>query len=595
MERLAPIQRSTVLLLATFACLFGAEATLSPSFNPPAALGQSITWNASTDSASQANIRYRFVVYPVGGEIQVLRDFSPDPFLTWTPSKREGTYVIEMMARDIVSGEILSAAQQFEVLPRIQGTQSQVNPTSNSLVFLFSAPACQEGSRMRVDFVPADVSASTSPAMQSTPYRDCDGQSTMNFYLAGMLPQAEYRAYATIDAGDGSSPVQEAAVSFTTGDAPLLQETMHLIQAPPPGAGQPVLLTSNGFATNLQGVPIWGNASPVTILARPDAGGYFWGFVEDQNFDLAHQAIRKFDLLGNIVLETNAERVNEQLAAMGKRTISSFHHEVRSLPDGRILALASVEQLLTDVQGPGTVNVLGDMIVVFDQYLNVVWTWDTFDWLDVRREAVLGEVCDPGGGGCPPFYLANRANDWTHGNAVQQTPDGALLYSARHQDWLIKINYDYGNGDGQVLWRLGPDGDFTYISSNPWPWFSHQHDGNFLTEDPTKLLVFDNGNTRWKLFGEAESRGQEIQLDEANRIARLPLNANLGVLAAAVGSAQKLHNGNYHFDAGYVIQPDNTLAAFAFEVDSSGRIRYELKTDGFVYRSFRMQDLYTLE
>lgn len=595
MERLIPIRNAAGLLLVTFASLWGAEATLTPSFNPPAVVGQSITWNAATDADHQVNIRYRFVVYPVGGDIEVLRDYSPDPFLTWAASTREGTYIVEMTARDIATGEILSTSQQFEVLPRIQGSQPQVNPTSNPLVFLFSAPPCAEGSRMRVDFAPAEVADTILPSRQSTPYRDCDGQSTMNFYLAGLFPQTAYRAVTVIDAGDGSNPVQGPTLDFTSGDPPTIQETMHLIQAPPPGTPQQVLLTSNGFATNLLGIPIWGNASPVTILARPDSGGYFWGFVEDQNFDIAHQAIRKFDLLGNIVLETNAERVNQQLAAMGKRTISSFHHEVRGLPDGRILALATVEQLLTDVQGPGEVNVLGDMIIVFDQYLNVVWTWDTFDWLDVRREAVLNEICTPGGGGCPPFYLSDKANDWTHGNAVQLTPDGALLYSARHQDWLIKINYDYGNGDGQILWRLGPGGDFTYISGDPWPWFSHQHDGNFLANDPTKLLVFDNGNTRWKLFGEAQSRGQEIELDEVNHIARLPVNAYLGVLAAAVGSAQKLHNGNYHFDAGYVIQPDNTLAAFAFEVDSSGRIRYELKIDGFVYRSFRMQDLYTPE
>ncbi len=595
MERLKPIPYAAGLLLATYASLWGAEATLTPSFNPPAVVGQSITWNAATDADHQANIRYRFVVYPVGGDIQVLRDFSPDPFLTWAASTREGTYIVEVTARDIVTGEMLTASQQFDVLPRIQGTQAQVNPTSNPLVFLFTAPACAEGSRMRIDFAPAEVSDTILPSRQSTPYRDCDGQTTMNFYLAGLFPQTAYRAVTVIDAGDGSMPVQGPTLDFTSGDPPTIQETMQLIQAPPQGTPQQVLLTSNGFATNLQGIPIWGNASPVTILARPDSGGYFWGFVEDQNFDIAHQAIRKFDLLGNIVLETNAERVNQQLAALGKRTISSFHHEVRGLPDGRILALATVEQLLTDVQGPGEMNVLGDMIIVFDQYLNVVWTWDTFDWLDVRREAVLNEICTPGGGGCPPFYLSAKANDWTHGNAVQLTPDGALLYSARHQDWLIKINYDYGNGDGQILWRLGPNGDFTYISGDPWPWFSHQHDGNFLTDDPTRLLVFDNGNTRWKLFGEAQSRGQEIELDEVNHIARLPVNAYLGVLAAAVGSAQKLHNGNYHFDAGYVIQPDNTLAAFAFEVDSSGHIRYELKTDGFVYRSFRMQDLYTPE
>src|SRR6266571_9222476 len=106
--------------------------------------------------------------------------------------------------------------------------------------------------------------------------------------------------------------------------------------------------------------------------------------------------------------------------------------------------------MLTGVQGPGTVDVIGDMIIVFDPSLNVVWTWDTFDHLDVRRAAVLSLHA----GSCAPHYLALDANDWTHGNSLQQTPDGNLLYSSRHQDWLIKVNYNNGEGDGQVIWRL---------------------------------------------------------------------------------------------------------------------------------------------
>ena len=106
-------------------------------------------------------------------------------------------------------------------------------------------------------------------------------------------------------------------------------------------------------------------------------------------------------------------------------------------------------------------------------------------------------------------------------------------------------------------------------------------------------MVFDNGNTRWSETGEARSRGQAIHLDEVNHTATLRLNADLGVLAAAVGSAQRLVNGNYHFEAGFVIQPDNSLSAFAIEVDRAGKIVYELENTGLVYRSFRMTDLYT--
>ncbi len=583
-------------MFVLFVCAIGSgpvyalTAALTPSFNPPGLVGQTVTWYASTDSENMSSMRYRFTarLETNTSGFEVIRDFSPDSALDWTASEREGVYLIEVVAVDLSTGDSASAHERFRINSRIFGRQPQAFPTGNPLVFLFTAPSCQSGSRMRVEFAPARPGG----AAQATSFKDCRGFASMNFYLAGLQPQTPYTAHAVVD--DGSALTSSAAVTFTSGDGPSIPEAMTVLRPAPPGATQQVLLTSNGFAADLTGMPIWGGAAPVNILTRAEAGGFFWGIVEDSNFDIGHQAIRKFDLTGMILRETNAEQVNRQLAAMGKRTISSFHHEARPLPDGRVVALATVEQIVTNTQGPGDVNVLGDMIVVFDSNLNVVWTWDTFDWLDVHRAAILSEVCaQGGGGGCPPFYLTANANDWTHGNAVQLTPDGALLYSARHQDWLIKIDYANGEGDGHIIWKLGRGGDFTMLSSDPSPWFSHQHDGNFTSDNPSELLVFDNGNTRWRETGEALSRGQSILLDEANRTATLHVNANLGVLSAAVGSAQKLLNGNYHFDAGYVIQPNNSLAAFQFEADKAGRIVFELVTPGLVYRSFRMADLYT--
>lgn len=58
------------------------------------------------------------------------------------------------------------------------------------------------------------------------------------------------------------------------------------------------------------------------------------------------------------------------------------------------------------------------------------------------------------GPGCPPVLLDDTANDWTHSNSVTPTPDGHMLLSIRHQDWVVKINYANGTGDGAVLWRL---------------------------------------------------------------------------------------------------------------------------------------------
>ena len=46
----------------------------------------------------------------------------------------------------------------------------------------------------------------------------------------------------------------------------------------------------------------------------------------------------------------------------------------------------------------------------------------------------------------------------------------------------------------------------------------------------------------------------------------------------AVGSAQRLRDGDYHFDAGYVVEPDGTWS-YSIEVDPSGRIMYEAKAN----------------
>jgi arylsulfate sulfotransferase len=229
------------------------------------------------------------------------------------------------------------------------------------------------------------------------------------------------------------------------------------------------------------------------------------------------------------------------------------------------------------------------MIIVLDKDLNVIWTWDAFDNLDVRRAAVLGETCP---GACSPTQLSATANDWTHGNSIQQTADGNLLYSTRHQDWLIKISYDGSNGDGHIIWRLGKDGDFQIDSSDPYPWFSHQHDGNFETADPSRLLVFDDGNTRVAVMQGGNSRGQVLQIDEQNRVATPVLNADLGVYAAAVGSAQLLRDGDYHFDAGFV-QENDTIDSYSFEVDPAAQVKYEAHQNVILYRTFRMTDMYT--
>lgn len=114
------------------------------------------------------------------------------------------------------------------------------------------------------------------------------------------------------------------------------------------------------------------------------------------------------------------------------------------------------------------------MIIVMDTNWKVVWFFNTFQHaqgasqLDINRPAVLGETCVNGQTGCPPIFLLNsgiapKAYDWLHANSLYYWPqDGSIIWSSRHQDWIMKVNYQNGSGDGKMLWRLGQGGDFVF-------------------------------------------------------------------------------------------------------------------------------------
>ena len=571
------------LLAASAPCLASAmSVSLAPSTPSPAPVGTIVTWKAAVSDPSPGRLWYRFSAHESGQDSHVIKDYGPDTSLDWTASDHEGLYIVEVSVRNTDTGDTANDVAAFRMHSRVEGGQPVIAPTSHPLVFLYSAPSCRAGSRMRVQFQGSDG------VVRSTPFRDCQPGLSMNFYLAGLQPQMQHSVKHIVDTG--SALVAGPILSMTTPPVPLALATQTVLQPAPTPSPDGILLQAtimtNSLATDLNGNLVWYYPGNVTFITRPEAGGYFFAIVENQAGDQSQQVVREFDLTGMTVLETNAARVNEQLAAMGMRPISAFHHEARRLPDGRILALGAVEQMLTGVQGPGPVDVLGDMILVMDSNLQVVWAWDAFDHLDVTRRATLNDQCAPGS--CPSLFLDITANDWLHGNSVQQTPDGNLLYSARSQDWVIKIDYQQGAGSGNVVWRLGKDGDFQINSTDPFPWFSHQHDPQFLA-DNTTLTLFDNGNLRNFADPSATSRGQVLQLDEQNRVANLIVNVDMGQFSFALGAAQKLPNGNYHFDVGFLL--DGT--SIAVEVDPSGNTVYSLHAGAPEYRSFRMRNLYT--
>jgi len=580
----------------------GLSISLSSSLMPPVAVGTVVTWTAGAIGSKAGNVWYRFRVRELASSLATCRsggvliarkcvdaaytmvqDFGPWNAIGWTASEHEGNYEIEASARDNDTGSIASTHVVFPFTPRDTGGGPVINTTANPLVYLYTAAPCPAGSSMQVQFQGPDG------YVQSTNAKNCDGLRTMNFYLAGMQSGNYYSVQDVLNtAGNAvAGPVSTLAAGGTS----FSFSARTVAVAPPAGMPNPIVLQSrfgNPAATDLMGNLLWYSEQSISMISRPEPGGRFLGWWEDATVDTAHQTLVEFDLSGTVLRQTNAARVNEQLTAMGMHTINAFHHEAREMPDGGVLVLASTERILTDVQGPGPVDVLGDIILVLDRSLQVKWAWDAFDHLDTARKATGGETCAAINGGCPPILLAAQANDWTHGNALELTPDGNILYSARHQDWVIKIDYRNGQGTGAVLWRLGNGGDFQIASSDPWPWFSHQHDVNIDANG--FVTAFDNGNLRIIANPTEHSRGQAYQLDEVNFIATPVLNADLGDYSTALGSAQKLPNGDYHFHLGFIV-PGNTTRIV--EVDPTGQIVYDMHIGEIEYRSFRMRDLYT--
>jgi arylsulfate sulfotransferase len=398
--------------------------------------------------------------------------------------------------------------------------------------------------------------------------------------------------------GHEDAPV--APLLFTTGAPPatLSIPLFTVRQAPAPGAelrrdliyhnlaARPAANHVNLLATDLSGGLVWYYdplASGLIGIGLPGGVPLPRGTVmlggRDSHRPLGLNVLREIDLAGNPLRETNIDAVNAQLKARGQEIIYGFHHEFLRLPSGDIVTLGWTQKTI-DVGGTPT-RYAGDMLLVLDQDLQVVWTWDAFDHLDVNRAPLLGELCGPGP--CPLI----GAVDWLHENAVSWSPaDGNLIVSVRHQDWVIKIDYAHGTGDGHVIWRLGQGGDFAAISADPSPWFSHQHYPHYLAD--STLLLFDNGNTRKATDPSAHSRGQLWRLDEEAMTATLVVNLDVGNYSGELGTAERMPNGNYVFDSG----SQGQLFGQSIEMLPDGTKVYVQEVAARDYRSFRMSSLY---
>jgi hypothetical protein len=554
---------------------FACSVSLVPDLSAPQLVGEPITWTATALNCGASPI-FQFSVAPSGGPFQMMRDFSDASTFTWAPMQ-EGTYDVQVTVKDgYTATDMTSAIVPDAVNSRVTGTAPVVTPTANPLVALYSAPPTLSGA-VHVNFRPSgqpqDPWASTDTKVA------VPGLST-NFLVAGMLPNTTYEMVAITS--DGSLPRRH----FTTGALPADLRFPQYTVVQPPGSGSDLSQnmifhmaamagpgTVSVLATDLMGNVVW--------YADPQAPGLASGFAVSlvpsgtvlMLNGIYGNTLREIDLAGNILRQTNVNALNAQLAARGVDPISTVSHDAQRLPDGKTAIVAQTVRTV-DINGTSR-QYTGDMVLVLDENFQVTWTWDAFDFLDVNRGPIDEDA-------------SHDPVDWTHANAVNWSPtDGNLVVSLRNQDWVIKIDYAGGTGDGHVIWRLGRDGDFTFNSQDSYPWSSHQHDAHYIND--TTLALFDNGKTRGDETGDYNSRGQVLALDEQNLAVTPVLNAYLDNYSMVYGSAQELPNGNFVFDSGSQGMPP---FAQSIELLPDGTKAYVLQGSSPEYRSFRTGGLY---
>jgi hypothetical protein len=302
--------------------------------------------------------------------------------------------------------------------------------------------------------------------------------------------------------------------------------------------------------------------------------------------------LQEVDLSGKVVWQMTAAQLNAALAAATcagcNITVEGTHHDFVELPNGHLVVIAGTQRTIAGVTGP----VFGDVLIDLDQNHNPVWIWNEFDHLDTNRR---------------PFMFP----DWTHSNAVlYSADDGNLIISIRHQNWLVKIDYNNGMGAGDIIWKLGFQGDFALAGvsdpTDPSAWFFAQHGPSFVTSNTTgkfTLVLFDNGDDRvFPASVTCGAMGQPpclfstvpiLDLDEGAKTATVTFRQTAPFYSFFGGNAEVLKNGNVEFDEAATTATATSAAIFEVTQTSTPQTVWQMQIAGqSAYRGIRIGSLY---
>lgn len=557
------------------------ELVLSPS-TTAVAVGHVAHFTVNSSGGGTASVTWS--VNGVPGGNSTTGTISPDG--SYTPPSLSTPTAFTIKVVSTTDPSVSASSTVYVFLP------GAVAATANPLVAQYSISTFP-GSSVTVQFGPDQsysLKTSAAPAASSGP---------TTVLVAGMKGSSTYHLQGLVELADGTQ-FTDADNTFATNapNAALMPSisTSTASGATPAGGVELLALTTSGVvAADLQGNVIWyyaggGGLTPNPVKLLPN-GHMLINYSNDGVTDGTSSVLQEIDLSGNVIWQMTAADLNQALATAGfNLNVVGTHHDFAILPNGHLILIASMNKTFTDLVGyPGSTTVLGDVLIDLDQNHVPVWTWSSFDHLDVNRHLLA----------FPP--------DWTHTNAILYSPsDGDLVVSMRHQSWLVKIDYDNGSGTGDIVWRLGWQGDFTLLSgTDPVDWFYAEHGPYFMTPSTTsgnyEVGLFDNGNNAPNPDGTncgtapaspCQSRVQLFQINESAQTATIAWQDKLPIYAYWGGDANALPNGDIEFDE-CVINDVGNAAIYEVAPSSTSQTVWQMQITGqSAYRGFRIPSLY---
>lgn len=287
-------------------------------------------------------------------------------------------------------------------------------------------------------------------------------------------------------------------------------------------------------------------------------------------YGTAASIIYEIDYLGNILTSWHPKnRPSGKEFPLNSIPVEAqtFHHQFLILENGNILALSTEERLIEnfftsedDANSPkATQYVIGDEIVEFTRSGNIVWRWNTFDYLDLNRIGYETFVKYWGRRGYNP-----DARDWTHFNGLFNLSDeDSVLVNSRTQSAVYKIN----KKSGKILWIFGNHEGFNNTDQKKmfkllkgnWPWQQHSP---YITKSGN-LALFNNDNYRALPFNkmvqpkDINSRAVIFELDEINMTAKQIWDGSCisteKICSTAMGSLEPLKENNILVNYGMLL------------------------------------------